>query len=74
MLNLYVCGLFTFLKISFYMTIILGGLAAICGTIAMNYEENVLVDLDGRAIGKVYVDENNEDIEGNRYENYNSRY
>lgn len=67
MLSLFLSGFFSFLHMMLIMLIITIPFAGFCKMLATDYRERVLVDANGSAIGKVYVDDSLTDPEGNRY-------
>ena len=60
--NLFIYGGLRFLQTFFRMTIILSFVAAMLGSVSLDYKERL--DIAGR---KIYVDDNLRDAEGNQY-------
>ena len=60
--NLFIYGALRFLQTFFRMTILLSFVAAMLGSVSLDYKERL--DIAGR---KIYVDDNLRDAEGNQY-------
>ena len=69
MFNMFLSGLFSFLKLFMICTIILIPIGTILGGIGRNYREVAIADLaTGNIVGRTYVDmDSGQDLEGNTY-------
>lgn len=68
MFNMFLAGLFSFLKLFMICTIILIPVGVMLGGIGANYREVAVADLNGSIIGTTYVDaDTGRDAVGNKY-------
>ncbi len=70
MVNLFLSGMFSFLRVMFIMMLVLIPLAGIMKEMAADYRECVIVDSMGNKIGKDYVDSSGHSRSGKTYTDY----
>ena len=68
MVSLFLSGMFSFLHGMLIMMIITIPFAKACKVLSTDYQERVLVDLQGHEIGKVYVDKDLKGVDGKQYD------
>lgn len=67
MLNVFIYGFFMFLRLFFIFMLVTIPLVGFANTMCRNYREICLVNAGGSVIGKVTLNEDDEDAKGRRY-------